>query len=154
MKAFPENEILLYMYTNKHILNWVLYNLPDLIQISDDLHDQGKFIPELGQEPVETGKYKSYIESQIINISRCERIVNIIKFEIDSLQEENLLLYWLKYREYRPLRYIAQHMKGTVYQVSKIEDNIRIQIYEALNREGITSAELFWFYEKFSRKVA
>lgn len=151
MKTFPESEILLYVFTNKNILDWALYNLPDLIKTAEYIHDRGKYVPEPGYVPSDTSEYKSCVESQIINLFRVEKIIKTINFEVDSLQENNLLVYWLKYRKNKPLRDIAKHLETTVYQVTKIEDNIRIQIYEGLNQEEITSSELFWFYEKFSK---
>lgn len=153
MKTFPEGEILLYVFTNKDILDWALYNLPDLLETSRYIHNKGKFVPEPGYVPSDTEEYKNYIENQIINLSRVERIIKTINFEVESLQEEDLLVYWLKYRQKRSLRIIAKNLDATVYRVLKIEDNIRTQIYEGLSQEEITSSEIFWFYEKYSKAV-
>jgi hypothetical protein len=150
IKSEPENEILINKIELHPIIDWMLYRLPDLEFVARQYHDEGKFIPEPGGG---SRAYESNIEYQIINISQCEQIINIVEFEVSSLQEMPLLIYNLTYQKKKSLRDTAKLINDTVYQVNKIKDEIKDIICEGLNNEGIVSTNIYWFYKKLSQVV-
>jgi hypothetical protein len=150
MKIAPEHELLMYADRFEPVINWILNNFDYIKSAFADLYDQGQFVPEPG---FGGNNFKNSIENQIISIATCTTIVTAVEWGINGLNGELIAIYNNRYYEHNTLKQTAEALKISIGQVSKREEDIRFQIIQKLDEEEITPSNLFWFYEKYHKKI-